>query len=223
MKPTIITRAIATNLVLRLALLAALALWALPMPAARAATFAVSSLNDSGPSSLGQALAQANHIAHSDPQICDSRANNTYQLLLECVTVEGVREHQKALQEIADANNGNRASGTPGFDASVAYAKGVFEAAGYNVTLQPFQFETSTGLVTSYNLIAESKAGRPDNVVVVGAHLDSVDTGPGIQDNGSGTAALLEVAQQMANVQPSNKVRFALWGADEAGLVGSTY
>ena len=58
---------------------------------------------------------------------------------------------------------------------------------------------------------------------MVGAHLDSVDTGPGINDNGSGVAAILETAQQMAKVNPRNTVRFALWGAEEAGLVGSDH
>jgi len=58
---------------------------------------------------------------------------------------------------------------------------------------------------------------------MVGAHLDSVNAGPGIQDNGSGSAAILEVATQMAKVKPRNKVRFAWWGAEEASLVGSTY
>jgi Zn-dependent M28 family amino/carboxypeptidase len=58
---------------------------------------------------------------------------------------------------------------------------------------------------------------------MAGAHLDSVNAGPGIQDNGSGSAAILEVARQMAKVKPVNKVRFALWGAEESGLVGSIY
>ena len=76
---------------------------------------------------------------------------------------------------------------------------------------------------TTENLIAESKTGNANNVVIVGAHLDSVQAGPGINDNGSGTAAILEVAEQMTRVKPTNKVRFALWGAEENGLLGSTY
>ena len=79
------------------------------------------------------------------------------------------------------------------------------------------------GLATSFNVIAESKHGNPDNVVMVGAHLDSVNEGPGIQDNGSGSAAILEVAIQMAKVKTNNKVRFAWWGAEESGLVGSDF
>jgi Zn-dependent M28 family amino/carboxypeptidase len=76
--------------------------------------------------------------------------------------------------------------------------------------------------ITQYNVIAESRDGDPNNVVMAGAHLDSVLRGPGINDNGSGSAAILETAIQMAKVRPRNKLRFAWWGAEEAGLIGST-
>jgi len=76
---------------------------------------------------------------------------------------------------------------------------------------------------TTANVIAETADGRDDNVVMAGAHLDSVNGGPGIQDNGSGAAALLEIALQMQKVKPRNKVRFAWWGAEESGLIGSTH
>jgi Zn-dependent M28 family amino/carboxypeptidase len=77
--------------------------------------------------------------------------------------------------------------------------------------------------VPTENLIAESPTGRDGQTVMAGAHLDSVPEGPGINDNGSGSAALLEIALQMAEqgIQPRNTVRFAWWGAEEAGLVGS--
>ena len=81
---------------------------------------------------------------------------------------------------------------------------------------------TVRGSVTTTNIIAESKEGDPNNVVMVGAHLDSVNEGPGIQDNGTGSAAVLEVAKQMGKVKPRNKLRFTLWGAEESGLIGST-
>ena len=307
---------------------------------------------------------------------CENRVNNTYQKLLECVTVEGVREHQAAFQTIADANGGTRAAGTSGYDASVSYVVERMEAAGYMVAVDEFDFpffdvlsqsfsqtspisrdffpvddfdvmtfsgsgqttdtlivatndviipfppvsNTSTsgcepedfldgggnslvegkvaliqrgscdfvvkaqnaeaagavaavvfnegqpgrdGVVfgtlggpgtdipvlgisydlgveltapdarisldiqtisefrTTANVLAESLDGRDDNVVMAGAHLDSVVVGPGIQDNGSGSAALLEIAEQMAKVKPRNKVRFAWWGAEELGLLGS--
>ncbi len=78
------------------------------------------------------------------------------------------------------------------------------------------------GQATTYNVLAESRSGDPDNVVMAGAHLDSVPAGPGINDNGSGSATILEVAEQMTKVKPTNRVRFALWGAEESGLIGST-
>ncbi len=297
---------------------------------------------------------------------CGGRVNNTFDKLLECMTVGGVRAHQQALQNIADANGGVRAAGTPGYDQSVDYIVGKLVAAGYNVTRNAFPFVyvalptlqqtapvvasydtgafTGSGYgnvtaavtavdvnlvpprastsgceaadfagfpagsialiqrgtctfgikasnaqaagasavvifnqgntplredliigtllplpvgappitipvigasfangaalaqagssasitlappqnITQYNVIAESRSGDPNNVVMVGAHLDSVERGPGINDNGSGSAAILETALQMAKVKPRNKLRFAWWGAEEAGLVGST-
>ena len=72
------------------------------------------------------------------------------------------------------------------------------------------------------NVIAELRGVNDDNVVMAGAHLDSVQAGPGINDNGSGSASLLEIAQNMAKNKPQNTVRLAWWGAEEAGLIGST-
>jgi Zn-dependent M28 family amino/carboxypeptidase len=295
---------------------------------------------------------------------CEFRTTDNFKKLLLCVTLDGVREHQAALQAIANANGGTRLAGTQGYEDSVDYVVEKMTAAGYNVTLNSFPFnffppavlqqltpvsatyETGTftnsgvgnvtgnvipvdinlvpprastsgceaadfaGLdfsgpsdialiqrgtctfaqkvqnaeaagaeaviifnqgndptrealivgtlapfsasvpvvgasfadgaalsqpgstahvqvnppqaITLHNVIAESKYGDPNNVVMAGAHLDSVAAGPGINDNGSGSAVLLEVAEQMQKVKPRNKLRFAWWGAEEAGLVGST-
>ena len=71
------------------------------------------------------------------------------------------------------------------------------------------------------NVIAETVAGRGDRVVMAGGHLDSVPAGPGINDNGSGTAALLEVAGALGGRAPGARLRLAFWGAEELGLVGS--
>jgi Zn-dependent M28 family amino/carboxypeptidase len=74
---------------------------------------------------------------------------------------------------------------------------------------------------TDFNVIAELPGANEDNVVMAGAHLDSVTEGPGINDNGSGSAALLETALMMANLDQENTLRFAWWAAEEQGLVGS--
>ena len=79
-------------------------------------------------------------ISMAGSKSCEKRVNNTHKKLLECVTVDGAREHQAALQAAADANNGIRTSGTPGYDASVDYVVERMTAAGYDVTVQPFQF-----------------------------------------------------------------------------------
>jgi Zn-dependent M28 family amino/carboxypeptidase len=76
---------------------------------------------------------------------------------------------------------------------------------------------------TTYNVIAETEGGRDNKVVMAGAHLDSVPEGPGINDNASGSAALLEIAEQMADEEPRNTVRFAWWGAEEFGLLGAEH
>jgi Zn-dependent M28 family amino/carboxypeptidase len=307
------------------------------------------------------AWAPAAAAAPPSQLICEARTNDNFKKLLECVTLEGVRAHQAAFQAIADANGNTRVSGSPGYDLSVEYVVERMTAAGYNVTVQPFEFqtfvslspsileqvapppagpipntimsysgsgdvtapvtalpapavdptpgceaadfagfpagnivlvsrgactfaikatnaydagavgvviynniagelagtlgntftldigvtgitqamgqqlaatpglvlrlktETLRGIATTYNVLAESKSGDPNNVVMAGAHLDSVNAGPGINDNGSGSAAILETAEQMAKVKSRNKVRFAWWGAEESNLVGSTY
>ena len=328
-----------------------------------------------GAAAAASPQASASASASASRSAACNRSNNNIRKLLECVTVEGVMAREEALQAIADDNGDTRASGTPGYDASVEYVRDTLVAAGYDVTLQPFEFNaflitgpatlrqtapgqvtyiegvdygvlaqtdpgtvadaavtavdvqlgrgnTSTsgceasdfagfpagniallqrgsctfeqkgenaaaagavgviffnqgdtaapdrngipavtmgngytggipnvgatyargvewvntaglrmnldvdvvrGVRTTYNVLAESRSGNDDNVVMAGAHLDSVGQGPGINDNGSGSAALLETAVQMAKVNPRNTVRFAWWGAEESGLVGSTF
>src|SRR5215475_11546579 len=75
---------------------------------------------------------------------------------------------------------------------------------------------------TDWNVIAESKGGDKNHVVVVDAHLDAI-YGAGMLDNASGSATILEIAQQMKNVNPLNKLRFIWFGGEELGLLGSEY
>ncbi|MEU3878196.1 M28 family metallopeptidase, partial [Streptomyces sp. NPDC029704] len=79
------------------------------------------------------------------------------------------------------------------------------------------------------NVIAETRSGDAGHVVTLGSHLDSVPAGPGINDNGSGSAGLIEVALNLADEirkpghKPANKVRFAWWSGEELGLLGSEH
>jgi Zn-dependent M28 family amino/carboxypeptidase len=75
------------------------------------------------------------------------------------------------------------------------------------------------------NVVAETQRGDPNHMVLLGAHLDSVPTGPGVNDDGSGTSFQLELAEQLAKAgtPPRNKIRFLWFGGEEDGLVGSQY
>ncbi len=104
---------------------------------------------------------------------------------------------------------------------------GITLAAGEALAAQPVPVTLVATAVqenrTSVNLIAQTKTGRKNNVVVAGAHLDSVPAGPGINDNGTGSATLLETALQLGgSPKVNNAIRFAWWSAEEFGLVGST-
>jgi len=126
-------------------------------------------------------------------------------------------EHLSQLQAIADASGGNRATGTIGFERSVDYVMGVLQAAGYDAERHAF----AVGAATSWNVVTE-RPGTGEGVLVLGAHLDSVAIGAGINDNASGVAALLVLAEALQELPaPSLSVRFAFWGAEEGGPFGS--
>jgi Zn-dependent M28 family amino/carboxypeptidase len=84
-----------------------------------------------------------------------------------------------------------------------------------------FTADTVSEQAVTRNVIAETPGGRADRVVMVGAHLDSVEEGPGINDNGSGVATVLELARALAGRETTSKVRFAWWAGEELGLLGS--
>ncbi|MER5454202.1 M28 family metallopeptidase [Micromonospora sp. NPDC002389] len=137
------------------------------------------------------------------------------------ISLTNVKGHLNQFQSIATANGGNRAHGRPGYLASVNYVRAQLDAVGYTTAVQSFTYNGATG----YNLIADWPGGDPNAVVMTGAHLDSTTAGPGINDNGSGSAAILEVALAVARTgfAPDRHLRFAWWGAEELGLRGSQY
>ncbi|CAM5701376.1 M28 family metallopeptidase [Streptomyces aurantiogriseus] len=137
------------------------------------------------------------------------------------IPVANVKAHLTELQSIATANGGNRAHGRAGYKASLDYVKAKLDAAGFTTTIQQFTASSRVG----YNLIADWPGGDTNQVVMAGSHLDSVSSGAGINDNGTGSAAVLEAALTVARTdyQPTKHLRFAWWGAEELGLVGSRY
>lgn len=137
------------------------------------------------------------------------------------ISVTNAKAHLDQFQSIATNNGGNRYTGRPGYKASADWVKAKLDAAGYVTALQ--SFNTPAG--TSYNLIAEWPYGDANHVVMAGSHLDSVSSGPGINDNGSGSAGVLETALAYAasGQTPRNRLRFGFWGAEELGLLGSKY
>ncbi|TCP45434.1 aminopeptidase S [Tamaricihabitans halophyticus] len=135
------------------------------------------------------------------------------------IPVADVQAQLGELQRIADENGGNRAHGQPGHKATVDYLQSELDALGFETTVQEFSADGDTG----WNLIADWPAGNANEVLMLGGHVDSVPNGPGINDNGTGTAGLLEVARAVAeqDLQPNKQLRFAWWGAEELGLLGS--
>ncbi|MEV4223617.1 M28 family peptidase [Nonomuraea sp. NPDC049725] len=133
------------------------------------------------------------------------------------IPISNVTAHLAQFQQIANANGGNRASGRPGFTASLNYIRGKLDAAGYTTRVQSFSGGS--------NLIADWRGGPAGPVLMLGAHLDGVSAGAAINDNASGSGALLEVALTLAARNPTltKHVRFGWWGAEEQGLVGSRY
>lgn len=137
------------------------------------------------------------------------------------IPVAEVQRHLSELQSLAEAHGGNRAHGQPGYRASLDYLQETLDAAGFQTTVQEFTYAGATG----YNLVADWPGGSGDQVVMAGGHLDSVGSGPGINDNGSGSAALLQIALAVAeaDLAPGKQLRFGWWGAEEYGMVGSRH
>ncbi len=140
------------------------------------------------------------------------------------VSDAGALKHLQALQKIADEHGGNRAAGTPGYDASVDYVVGVLRDIGFKASTPTFRASGRSGeRGAQRNVIAQTRTGDPNHVVMIGAHLDSVEDGPGIVDDGSGVATLLEIATELgAKPSVQNTVRFAFFGGEENDADGST-
>jgi aminopeptidase S len=132
---------------------------------------------------------------------------------------EAAYTHLTELARITDANGGTRTTPSPGYDAAVNHVVAALRGAGWDVSTPTYQVEGET----YRNVVAQTRTGDPGHVVMAGAHLDSVPEGAGINDNGSGVAALLQIAEQLGG-SPNlpGTVRLAFWGSEEDDLDGST-
>ena len=139
------------------------------------------------------------------------------------ISVTNIQNHLAQFQTIANNNGGNRRSTSAGYTASVTYVYDKLVAAGYSVVKQACTSGCTLG--AGPNVIADWPGGDPNQVVMMGAHLDSVSAGPGINDNGSGSSMLLEVALTLAAQNPAlaKHVRFGWWTDEEQGLNGSEF
>ncbi len=128
---------------------------------------------------------------------------------------------------VANNVDEEKMGGTLGQDGTVTIpVVSVSKADGARLRAAPgsakLKLNATTQTLTARNVIAQTKTGSRENVVMAGGHLDSVQEGPGINDNGSGVAAVLETAVQLGSTPAINHaVRFAFWGAEELGIVGS--
>lgn len=131
-------------------------------------------------------------------------------------------EGQPGRTEVVNGTLGGPGSTIPVLGASYAVGVDLADPVDSRVSISA---DTRSEIRHTTNYLAQTATGRTDRVVLVGAHLDSVPEGPGINDNGSGSATVLEIAEQMAaqGIRPTNAVRFAFWGAEESGLLGAEY
>jgi len=124
---------------------------------------------------------------------------------------------------------GDSTATIPAFGARYDLGKSWHDAGQTNPAKAMLTISVTDDVIVTQNILTETPAGDPDQIVMLGAHLDSVAAGPGINDNGSGSAGVLEYAiklkkrLKLMHIEQKNKVRFAWWAAEEAGLLGSEH
>jgi alkaline phosphatase isozyme conversion protein len=116
---------------------------------------------------------------------------------------------------------GTRVAGTDGEKNAAQYIASAFKAIGYTPDTQTFTAAAGSQSISSANIVAV-KTGTSSQEIIVGAHYDSTDAGPGADDNASGVAVMLEVAKLVQGTTTPYTVRFIAFGAEESGLLGSS-
>jgi len=158
------------------------------------------------------------------------RGTCTYQQKVDNAAAAGYggvlifNEGQPGRQEVVQGTLTGPAT-IPAVTTSFVVGEELFNLAQAGEVRLRVAVEATTVAAQTANVIADTEDGSADSVVVIGAHLDSVAAGPGINDNGSGTATILEIAVQLRKlgITTPNRLRFAFFGAEEWGLLGSTH
>lgn len=147
---------------------------------------------------------------------CDKKQEK----LIDLVNYNSVWNHLEAFDKIAKENSSNRAVGTPGGIASKNYIIDFLKNLGLTPIAHDF---TNRSGAQGSNLTVDIKGKLNGDVVLIGAHYDSVVFGPGINDNASGVAILIEIIEeiQKAGIMPDKTLRFAFWDSEETGVEGS--
>lgn len=127
----------------------------------------------------------------------------------------------QSLEALADANGGDRLSGSAGERAALDWARAELEDLGWTVEEPTFQW--GVPLRTWSNLVATSPFGTDDAIVMMGAHVDTVLGAPGINDNGTGVAGVIGIAEALTwrEAPPDRQVRLVLFTIEEHGYLGS--
>lgn len=136
---------------------------------------------------------------------------------------ESAWKHLEAIQKIADKNQNHRSVGSPGGIATADYIIEQLQLLGLKPEKIPFETQDAKkNIIKGQNIIVEIP-GKSSDVIMFGAHYDSVEMGPGINDNATGVAILLEMAlaAKKTNIQPEKTIRIAFWDAEELGVLGS--
>lgn len=148
--------------------------------------------------------------------------SNEQKDLTELVSYDSAWKHLEQFDKIAKENNSNRAVGTPGGIASKNYIVGILKGLGLEPVEQAF---TNRSGAQGCNVIAEVKGKSEEEVIMIGSHYDSVLFGPGINDNASGVAIVLDIitAIRQNGIVPEKTLRFAFWDSEETGVEGSPF
>ncbi|KAF3286602.1 hypothetical protein TWF970_008455 [Orbilia oligospora] len=157
-------------------------------------------------------------------EVVSARLRAAHSAGAKAVIVHLVEKYQQGIPGFQDLPKDGKEFGPSGY---MAHTDGLHLLSLIKRTNRPVfgKFENMwvQGNRPTQNLFTESIGGDPNNVIMIGAHLDSIRRGPGINDNGSGSSLLITLFHALQKYCPKNRIRLAWWGAEESGLVGSNH